>query len=54
MLRHAVAALLNACSDKVAFGLSEEYIIDTVISALNGGDIAAAHNEFAADERIDN
>jgi hypothetical protein len=48
MLRHAVAALLNACSDNVEFGLTEEYIIETVISALNGGDIAAAHNEFAA------
>jgi hypothetical protein len=48
MLRHAVAALLNACSDDVGFGLTEEYIIATVVSALNGGDIAAAHNEFAA------
>jgi hypothetical protein len=48
MLRHAVAALLNACSDNVEFGLTEEYIIETVISALDGGDIAAAHNEFAA------
>jgi hypothetical protein len=51
MLRHADAALPNACSDKVAFGLSEEYIINTVLSALNGGDIDAAHNEFAADKR---
>jgi len=48
MLRHAVAALLNACSDNVDFGLTEEYIIATVIAALNGGDIAEAHKEFAA------
>jgi hypothetical protein len=48
MLRHAVAALLNACSDNVSFGLTEEYIINTVIAALNGGDVNAAHNEFAA------
>jgi hypothetical protein len=48
MLRHAVAALLNACSSDVESLLTEQYIKDTVVAALKpGGDIAKAHQEFA-------
>jgi hypothetical protein len=48
MLRHAVAALLNACSSDVVSPLTEAGIKDTVVTALKpGGDIAAAHQEFA-------
>jgi hypothetical protein len=52
MLRHAVAALLNACSGDVESSLTEGYVQTTAVNALNGvvgePDVQEAHAIFAA------
>lgn len=46
LIRHAVAALLNASNPDVSYDLSESKVISKFNDAVSGGDIKATKNEF--------
>lgn len=46
LIRHGVAALLNASSPDVSYDLTVSEVISKFNAAVNGGDINAAKNEF--------
>ena len=46
LIRHAVAALLNAASDEVSYDLTPDMVIRTFNDAVDGGSVRVAKDEF--------
>lgn len=46
LIRHAVAALLNAANSDVSYDLTEQEVIDAFNAAVDGGDVEGTKDEF--------